>query len=252
LIKIILLSFLLFSLTISSTEVKDKPRELTLATTKWCPYTCFDKNKKYGVVGTYIRKIISSYGIELTINSYPWSRAIRLVESKNVDGLLTATPAEAPTLLFTEFPIDSYQMCFYTLSENQWTFNQPISFGSNLLAVVQDYGYGEPLDTYIKNNSLITTISGEDVSTRLISLLLNKRVDVIVADKLVVEYKMANNLISTDTIRQAGCLMENYFYLALSSTTENKNLLTKISADLIKPENINLYNSLKLKVSKSH
>lgn len=143
-------------------------------------------------------------------------------------------------------------MCFYTLSSNQWTFKQPINFGRNLLAVVQDYGYGEPLDDYIKNNSMITTISGDNVSTRLISLLLNKRVDVVVADKLVVEYKIANNLFSADTIRQAGCLTENYFYLALSPTTENKNLLKKISADLIKPENINFYNSLKISVSTNH
>lgn len=251
-IKIALFSLLLLSFSAFSTEVKGEPRKLTLATTKWCPYTCFDKSKEFGIIGVHLKKIISSYGIELTINSYPWSRAIRLVESKKVDGLLTATPAEAPTLLFTDFPIDSYQMCFYTLSSNRWTLNHPLNFGTNLLAVVQDYGYGESFDAYIKNNSLTTKISGEDVSTRLISLLLNKRIDVIVADKLVVEYKIANNLISADSIRQAGCLMENYFYLALSPTTENKHLLKKISADLTKPENIKLYNNLKSKVSKSH
>lgn len=43
------------------------PKELTLATTRWCPYTCFDESKKFGIVGLYIRKIIASHNITLSI-----------------------------------------------------------------------------------------------------------------------------------------------------------------------------------------
>lgn len=238
--------------TVLAEETTGKLKKLTLATTKWCPYTCFDNSKEFGVVGLYLRKIISSYDVELAITSYPWSRAIRLVESKKIDGLLTATHTEAPALIFTDSPIGSYQMCFYTLSSNKWIFSKSFNFGVNLLAVVQDYGYGEPLDSYIKSNALITSISGSNVTDRLISLLLKERVDVIVADKLVVDYKISNKLINANIIKQAGCLTENYFYLALNPTIENKKLLKKLSYDLTKPENIKFFNNLKLEISKNH
>lgn len=164
-IKICCFFVSLFTLNVNTLakEIADRPQNLTLATTKWCPYTCFDESNKFGIIGIYIKKIMTPYGINLKISSYPWSRAIRLVESKKVDGLLTATHAEAPKLLFSESPIDSYQMCFYTVNSNKWIFDQPINFASNLLAVVQDYGYGEPLDSYIKNNSSSTFITTENV-----------------------------------------------------------------------------------------
>jgi polar amino acid transport system substrate-binding protein len=76
-----------------------------------------------------------------------------LVQSKEVDGLLTATPAEAPDLLFSDSPIGSYQMCFYTVNSSNLRFDKSIDFGNNLLAVAQDYGYGEPLDSYTRDHS---------------------------------------------------------------------------------------------------
>ncbi len=225
-------------------------KKLTLATTRWCPYTCFDERKEFGIVGLYIEKILSSHNIHLSVVSYPWSRALRLVQSKEVDGLLTATPAEAPELLFSDAPIGSYQMCFYTLNSNKLMFDKSIDFGDNLLAVVQDYGYGEPLDSYIKIDKSITSISGSNVTDRLISLLIKGRVDVIVTDKLVVDYKIANHQIDVNTLKQAGCLVENDFYLALSPSEENKSLLIKLNQELIQPDNINYFKQLKVDISK--
>jgi polar amino acid transport system substrate-binding protein len=223
--------------------------ELTLATTRWCPYTCFDEHKEFGIVGIYIKKILSAHNIHLSIVSYPWSRALRLVKTKEVNGLLTATPAEAPELLFSDSPIGSYQMCFYTLNTSNLQFDKSIDFGNNLLAVVQDYGYGEPLDSYIKKNKSVTSISGSNVTDRLISLLIKGRVDVIVTDKLVVDYKIANHSIDASTLKQAGCLVENDFYLALRPSADNKKLLEKIDKALIEPENINYFKDLKLTIS---
>lgn len=224
-----LLSLCVFSVYALPEKSENDQKELTLATTRWCPYTCFDERKEFGIVGLYIEKILSSHNIHLSVVSYPWSRALRLVQSKEVDGLLTATPAEAPELLFSDAPIGNYQMCFYTLNSNKLMFDKSIDFGDNLLAVVQDYGYGEPLDSYIKIDKSITSISGSNVTDRLISLLIKGRVDVIVTDKLVVDYKIANHQIDVNTLKQAGCLVENDFYLALSPSEENKSLLIKLN-----------------------
>lgn len=222
----------------------DKITELTLATTHWCPYTCFESKNEFGVVGAYIDKIMSSYSIQLSVSSYPWSRAIHLANAKKVDGLLTATPSEAPELIFTNSPIASYQMCFYTLKPNRWTYKGDLNFNDNVLAVIQDYSYDQSLDTFIENNVEVITIFGSEATQRLIQLLLTKRADIIAVDKLVLAYVSKNQLIDVSGLKNAGCLAKNDFYLALTPSTENKNLIGKLDRDLQLKENIDYYNEL--------
>jgi hypothetical protein len=71
-----------------------------------------------------------------------------------------------------------------------------------------------------------------------------------VTDKLVVDYKIANHHIDANALKQAGCLVENDFYLALSPSTENTNLLKKLNQELIQPDNINYFKQLKVDISK--
>ena len=226
------------------------PKKLSLATTNWCPYTCFDNNPEFGIIGIYLKKILSAHDVELTVTSYPWSRAIRLVNEASTDGLLTAIPSEAPHLLFSKSPIGSYQMCFYTLKRNAWALSAPLNFEDNLLAIVQDYGYGEPLDSYLNNHDGMTAISGGDVTKRLITLLFKQRVDIIVADKLVVEYKTANDSnIDANLMRVAGCLPKNHFYLALSPSQTNQRLLQRLENDIQQPGNKLFLQGLKMNIS---
>jgi len=223
-------------------------REITLATTKWCPYTCFESRKEFGVVGLYINKLLSAYGIKLSIDSYPWSRAIRLAENRMVDGLLTATHSEAPGLIFSQSAVASYQMCFYTLKVNKWQFNGELDFDTNTLAVIKDYSYEQSLDAYIKNNSKVIALFGSDATERLIRLLLSGRADIIAVDKLVLNYVSANKSIDVSNIKDVGCLAKSNFYLALAPTIANKLLLNKLDGDLILKENKDFFNSLVSKI----
>lgn len=100
--------------------------QLTLATSRWCPYTCDNNAGEFGVIGRYLTLVFGQLNVELTIVSYPWSPAIKLAENGQVDGLLTAIPTEAPFLIFTNSAISTYRMCFFTKPENPWRYKDSV------------------------------------------------------------------------------------------------------------------------------
>lgn len=208
---------------------------LTLATTQWCPYTCEFNGNKHGVVGELLASSLLTKDIHLKIEYYPWSRAIQLANLDKVDGLLTATKEESPSLIFSKSPIGSYQMCFYTQDTNTWLYQADLNLGANKLAIVQDYGYGEPLDSYInenKNGNLLS-ISGDDSTNRLIKILQMGRADIIIEDNKVVQWTMNRNNLDSSNLKNAGCLNEQPFYLALAPNENNRQLMKDLNRSLV-------------------
>lgn len=230
-------------------SVKDQteiPRQkVILATTTWCPYTCNNKAGEFGIIGQYMKAIFLQNNIELNIISYPWSRAIKLAETGKVDGLLTATPVEAPRLIFSRAPISTYQMCFFTREDNQWRYSEELNLGSNRLAVIQGYGYGEPLDSFTQKTPKITKLTGNNGTARLMDILLRKRVDIIVEDKLVLNWQSREDNLDTHNFREAGCMIEQPFFIALNDNQENIKLLKKLDISLSATANIDLLSAIK-------
>lgn len=226
----------------SSKSLKQK---ITLATTTWCPYTCNNKAGEFGIIGQYMKAIFLQNDIELDIISYPWSRAIKLAEAGDVDGLLTATPVEAPALIFSQTPISTYQMCFFTRKNNHWRYSKELNIGSNRLAVIQGYGYGEPLDSFTQKTPQITKLTGENGTARLMDILLRERVDIIVEDKLVLNWQSREDNLDTRDFREAGCMVEQPFFIALNDNQENIKLLEKLDKSLSAAANVNLLRTIK-------
>lgn len=185
-----------------------------LATTEWCPYVCEGAENGKGIVFDYLSDILSKQNIELNLVFLPWSRAIKEVRAARFHGLLTAIKAEAPSLRFTNVPSMYYQMCFFTSSESTWNYNDLSTLSKTNLAVVKDYGYGEPLDSYIRANPNLDNlieISGYDSIKRLVQLIEKERIETIIEDKYVVDWELRNEV---RTLRNAGCLTKIPFYMA--------------------------------------
>lgn len=210
-------------------------KTVTLASTNWCPYTCDFNGNRHGLVGEILQSSLGTLGLDLKIEYYPWSRAIQLANQNKVDGLLTATREEAPNLLFSASPIGTYQMCFYSKATNPWRYQPDLDLGSNKLAVIQDYGYGEPLDKYINTNKSgnIISISGENSTYRLLRLLQLGRADIIIEDSKVLRWVTNTNNLDISHIKEVGCLNEQPFYLALSPNKENLELMQYLNQTLV-------------------
>ena len=235
------LIYLFLSFTFIFTSKGQGQTTVTLATTKWCPYTCVNQDKNSNIIGRYVEKILLKHNIILNVETYPWSRAIKLAEQGQVDGLLTATHSEAPSLNFTTTPISYFQVCFYANKSVAWQYSQPIELQNYILGVIQDYGYDENIDQYIAENSAseqIIAMKGDDGSSRLLNMLIKKRVDIIVEDKLVLQWQAAKNNIDLSEVSNVGCSTAHPFYLALNkSKASHQQIINLLNKEFSEPEN---------------
>jgi len=224
-----------------STQATETSKQLTLATTKWCPYTCSEQGDEANIIGKYITELLAKHNITVNVQSYPWARAVHFASIYEVNGLLTATPAEAPSLSFTKTPIANFQVCFYSHKSSDWQYQSPLKLDNLTLGVIKGYGYQDEIDEYISQHSSserIMSLSGNKGLIRLISILKKQRVDVIVEDKLVMNWQVKSNNIDVTDIKNAGCTTPQPFYLALNSKTpQSKALIELLDMEFARQEN---------------
>lgn len=236
---LLLAAFLLLSTLSFSKETKQV--DLTLATTYWCPYTCVNEGKDSNIIGNYVTRILAKHNINLKIVVLPWSRAIKSAEQGHVDGLLTATHSEAPNLNFTKRPISHFQVCFYSNKTINWRYSEPLDLQELILGVIQDYGYDEAIDHYISdtsNSEQLVSLTGNEGTPRLLQMLLKRRVDIIVEDRLVVKWHATKNNINLPNIVNVGCSKAQPFYLALNNYKKNNQAVINIlNQEFSQPEN---------------
>ncbi|WP_158100498.1 substrate-binding periplasmic protein [Neiella marina] len=216
-----------------------------LAAAHWCPYICDDEEYP-GISVEYIGALLASANIDLEVTILPWTRAIRMAEKGKYDGLLTAVPEEAPSFLFTRYESGHYQMCFFAQAESQFSYNTILDLADTRLGVIQDYGYGEPLDSYIKanhNTANIVTLAHEASLQSLADMLRLSRIDLLVEDSNVVAFNLKES--DQNNMNQVGCLTENPFYTAFSPAVEVSNQRRDLLDRLLQqPENSTLYQTI--------
>jgi polar amino acid transport system substrate-binding protein len=215
--RFIILSFAVIFLT---NKAFAQQTQIKLATTPWCPYTCNNEKQPHGIVGQYLTELLAESNILLTIESYPWARAIELAKAGKVHGLLTAIPAEAPSLEFTTTETMSYQVCFFTRVNEAWTYQAPLTTNGKRLGVINQYGYGEEVTNFTsqpQNKKSVMSISGQDSLPRLITMLQSQRLDILVEDVHVLTWQMKTLNLPLESVRNAGCLKAHSFYIAFNS-----------------------------------
>lgn len=236
--RFLIMSFLL-ALYFTTTAYAQKT-QIKLATTPWCPYTCNNEQQPHGIVGQYLTELLAEKNIALSIESYPWARAIELAKAGKVNGLLTAIPAEAPTLAFTTTETMSYQVCFFTRANESWAYEPPLTMKDKRLGVISQYGYGDEVTNFVnkpENKSSIVSISGQNSLSRLIMMLQQSRLDILVEDVHVLTWHMKTLNLPFNNIRNAGCLAPNSFYIALNEHHEFNNQLIPILNESLRKAN---------------
>ncbi|NCP65354.1 MAG: hypothetical protein GW763_10050 [Paraglaciecola sp.] len=192
------------------------PVKIELAATDWCPYSCEQDPKEKGLVVDYLQYILQQHGHSLHVAFFPFSRAVQEVNNGNKFGLLTAVPAEAPNLLFTQQAVMTYQMCFYAKQNTAWQYMGRDSLKKIVLGGISGYGYGEPVDSFVNDasNKNVVQLAGEHSLGRLIALVDKQRIDVFIADINVVQWQLRSS--TSRPVKEVGCLATNPFYVAVS------------------------------------
>jgi len=222
-----LLALLLTALSPALQAERTLPDSLHLAAADWCPYSC-DSADHPGAIAEAVTELLATQNITLKVSVLPWTRAIKLAELGKVDGLLTAIESEVPQLRLTSPKTGEYQVCLFTEASHHFLFHDRNSFSGLTVGVIQDYGYGEPLDSIIENPSVdenVYTVTSSRPLHSLVEMTLKGRIDTFAEDSLV----LANYLKQTgkSRIKNVGCLTEIPFYTAISPAKPYHETLIK-------------------------
>lgn len=210
---------------------------LRLGAANWPPYSIKGSELRPGLAQELLTPIVARLGLTLEVVHLPWSRA--LVEARNgrLDGLLTATPAEAHGLALTRQSTFVYEVVFLTRADSSWRYQGSASLKEVRLGVVPDYGYGEPIDSHVaEERGPLMRISGSESVPRLIKLLQLGRIDAMAEDRQVVQWHAARGQVSMQGLREAGSLGPQPVFVALHpQRAQQDQLLKRLDAELAKP-----------------
>lgn len=193
----------------------DEKTTITIAAIDWCPQICYQDTHK-GYVVDLVKEVFKGTQYNLEIQIYPWSRAIKLVNSGKVDALLSPAKAEAPQLLFPATEVGKQQMCFFTSINSDWTYSNTESLKDKIIGIAKDTSI-EELNDYVKLNP--QQFQYQPYHERYIiqnaHKLDKKRMDTFLFTKNSTIYEL-KKLNEWHKYRLAGCVSQANIYMAFS------------------------------------
>lgn len=221
------LTLLCFLLTMISVA---EERTITLVGDEWCPFNCADHPDHRGFLVERTAAALAEKGIKLEYIEMPWSRAIIGVRKGRYDAIVGTGPTETPDFIFPPEPLAYARHSFYALASSVWEYQGLESLKEVRIGVIQDYSYGGLFKDYIRPNqddeSRVLILGGNKVLPRLVKLLELGRIDVIVAEKLVLDYYFKSRGVE-NPLRYAGLANEEALYVAFSPVLDDGVELAK-------------------------
>lgn len=198
-----------------------KAEFLTIATGDGRPYIFVDNDNVSAALPGFSIEILQSVakiqGWKLKFEVMPFSRQVIATRTGQVDGMIAVFKSDAPDLLFPSQPIGLASNCFFALEKSSFRFPDRTSLDDYKIGVTNGFTYGL-IDQYIAENAgrNIVSLSGEDrdVVTRLISMLLEDRIDTFIEAEAVVNYHLKEKNIRN--VKNAGCTQTFAAYVAFS------------------------------------
>ncbi len=199
-------------------------RTIKLVGDKWCPFNCNDHPDHRGILVEKAAAALAEEDSKVEYIEIPWSRAIIGVRDGRYDAIVGAGLSETPDFYFPPEPLAIAHHSFFTLPSGAWKYQGLESLKEIRIGVVQDYSYGGLYEDYIKanqdNESRVVTLRGDQVLPRLVKMLQLGRIDVLVAEKRVLNYHF-NSSGRENPLRYAGLANEEALYVAFSPALDD-------------------------------
>ncbi|MDK8463466.1 transporter substrate-binding domain-containing protein [Marinobacter sp. SS13-12] len=194
-------------------------RTITLIADSWCPFNCTNHPTGRGILVEKAAAALGHEGYEIEYTEMPWSRAITEVRTGRYDGIVGTGPSETPDFHYPPEPLASAHHSVFTLPNKTWEYQGLKSLKDVRIGVIQDYSYGGLYEDYIKGNqdneSRVVVLRGDRALDRLVEMLRLGRIDVLVAEKRVVQYHFQSRG-QDNPLRYAGLVNEEPLYVAFS------------------------------------
>ncbi len=193
---------------------------IEIAAIDWCPQLCTNEERQ-GFILDIVKEVYANSEFNLSINFYPWPRAVASVENGRADILLSPTKNEAPDLLFPDSEVAVQMVCFFTKSDSSWSYTGLPSLKGIKASAHRDGYFGE-IDDYMKDNKKqfqYTVGDGNYIPNNLKKMDAG-RIDAMLFTKNSVMNEIESNGVS-DNYRQAGCVTSEKVYVAFSNNSRN-------------------------------
>jgi polar amino acid transport system substrate-binding protein len=192
--------------------------DIVLEADSWCPFNCEPGSDRPGFMVEIAQKVLGAQGHKIVYQIRPWARAIDNAKKGTTNGVIGASKADAPELVFPENELSNYPMdSFFVKAESNWTFTGVDSLSSVTLGSMLDYGYNDELLAYIKANpAKVDAIGGDAPLESNIKKLMAGRVDVVV-EAPPVFWDTVTRLGLKDKVKAAGAFpTQQAMYIAFS------------------------------------
>lgn len=208
--------------------------EITLAADSWCPFTCDPAAGKKGLMVDITTQALSRLGHTVKYENLNWARSVKDTREGHFSAIVGAIKADAPDFIFPNESFAYQESCYFTKSDSKTSIKAPSDLKNLKLGLVQDYSYGEPLDSYLKSGSVRTKfefVSGLETTKKLIQMLAADRIDAFIEDRSVIDYVLGGlvgpGVESLKAIKKINCQKSVPLYIAFSPVRKNSKELTK-------------------------
>jgi polar amino acid transport system substrate-binding protein len=166
--------------------------EVRLSTLDWPPYTG-QNLKEQGAFAMVAKEAFRVMGYKLTIEFYPWSRAVQVIRKES--GYAGYFPAYASAQRAREChfseAIGSGPLGFAERTDKPIVWSDLTDLTDVPIGVVQDYLNTEAFDRRVAQRQLKTEVATNDIKN--LQKLHGKRIDLAVVDRHVFDYLMRSS-----------------------------------------------------------
>lgn len=208
-----------------SAQARETKIPLTIAAIDWCPQICPQSKESPGYLVEIIQQIFKNSPYEIKIETYPWSRAIRLVRHGSANALLSPAKEEAPDLFYHQIPLSYQTHCFFKRRGDLWTYQGPEELINRDIIIYRDHSYGEILKDYLAKKDmkkLILTYDDSYLDKAIKSLNTNRADAFLFTVNSVTHHLIKNNI---NSVERDKCIKKDMLWMPFSH--EKKELHIK-------------------------
>jgi polar amino acid transport system substrate-binding protein len=161
----------------------------------WTPFTYFENGKAKGITVDILRKIASKLNYEIEFKQIPWSRALKMMHTGEIDamGNLAHSKERDTFMTFIRPPYYKHKINFYKLKKDTFEINKHEDLYKYTILVGLDYVYFPKFDndTNINKIAISNRNYKNDKKTAeeiMLKMLFNGRVKVIIGNDGRMDY----------------------------------------------------------------
>lgn len=158
-----------------------------LAALEFAPYIHDANGRAEGPVVDVVNEVFRRMGKPLTVEFFPVTRSLVMVEAGSVDGFFTVkkTPEREHTLRFPREPLLSQDFVFFVRKDSHFRFDGDYASIANArIGVVNNMSYGGRFDA-ARRQGVFPRLESSHALTNIFRMLLAGRVDAMICSRLV-------------------------------------------------------------------